>query len=338
MAARHSVRIGVYGTGSWANRTHIPNLIRIDGAEIVAVCDIDAAAVESTAAAFDIPSSYRDGHDMLAAEDLDILYSVVPAFARTDVEAVAAEKGIHLFSEKPQALTMAVARRIDEAVHKASVLSTVCFRERYRPIFQEARRLLENEEVVHVRFMSPSGLPLPSPPDDAADNWHHRMDKAGGRAFDWGVHAVDYSRFMTGLDVVKAQAFYHDPDRYITPLSSSFNFCLSNGATATLSFVSAGPSTPPNTPWFTIFYEGGYVAVFKYGRIEQNGEIVYEAEEFDPWFEQDRIFIEAVRSGDGSGLLNDYHDGLFSLAPVLAAWESSRRNGECMDVQTFMEA
>lgn len=338
MTARHSlVRIGVYGTGGWANRTHIPNLKKIDGAEIVAVCDIDAAAVESTAAAFDIPKAYRDGHDMLAGEDLDVLYSVVPAFARTDVEAAAAAKGIHLFSEKPQALTMAVARRIDEAVRGSGVLSTVCFRERYRPIFQEARRILENEEVVHVRFTSPSGLPLSSPPDDAGDSWHYQMDKAGGRAFDWGVHAVDYSRFMTGLDVVKAQAFYHDPERYITPLSSSFNLCLSNGATATLSFVSAGPATPPNEPWFTIFYEGGYVAVFKYERIEQNGETVYEAEEFDPWFEQDRIFIEAVRSGDGSGILNDYHDGLFSLAPVLAGWESARRHGECIDVAAFME-
>ena len=46
MAARHSVvRIGVYGTGGWANRTHIPNLKKIDGAEIVAVCDIDAAGL-----------------------------------------------------------------------------------------------------------------------------------------------------------------------------------------------------------------------------------------------------------------------------------------------------
>ena len=128
---------------------------------------------------------------------------------------------------------------MDEAVSKAGVLSTVCFRERYRPIFQEARRLLEKERVVHVRFTSPSGLPT-SPPDDAADSWHYQMDKAGGRAFDWGVHAVAYTRFMTGLDVVKAQAFYHDPDRYITPLSSSFNLCLSNGATATLARTRKG--------------------------------------------------------------------------------------------------
>ena len=64
---------------------------------------------------------------------------------------------------------------------------------------------------------------------------------------------------------------------------------------------------------------------------------VYQAEEFDPWFEQDRIFVEAVRTSDASLLLNDYHDGLFSLAPVLAGWESARRNGECIYVPAFME-
>ena len=104
----------------------------------------------------------------------------------------------------------------------------------------------------------------------------------------------------------------------------------------TMSFISSGPSHLGSEPWFTIFYEGGILSIFSYNRIEVNGEVVYQGEEFDPWFEQDRTFIEAVRMGDASVLMNDYHDGLYSLAPVLAGWESARRNGECIDVQTFM--
>ena len=67
-----------------------------------------------------------------------------------------------------------------------------------------------------------------------------------------------------------------------------------------------------------------------------NGETIYEADEFDPWLEQDKTFIRAVQSGDASLLLSDYYDGLFSLAPILAGWESSRRGGECMDMASFM--
>lgn len=330
---RRTVRAAILGAGSWANRTHIPNLLKLDDVEIVAACDADAPAAEETARTFGIARTYTDGRAMLRGEEIDVLFSCVPAYARTDVEVAAAEGGVHLFSEKPQATTMAVARRIDDAVRRGGVLSTVGFRERYRPLFQEAKRLLAGREVVHARFLSPGGLPALRS-EVSGDSWHHQMDKAGGRAFDWGVHAVDYIRFVTGLDVAAAQAFYHHPPEYVTPLSCSFNLRLTNGATATLSFMTGSSQEP----WFTFYFAGGHLAVHRYERLTLNGDTVYEAQDFDPWLEQDRAFIEAVRSGDGSALLNDYHDGLFTLAPVLAGWESSRRGGELMDVAAFMAA
>ena len=146
-----TVRAAIYGTGSWANQTHIPNLKKL-GVDVVAACDVDAAALGRTADRFDIPAVYANGHEMVEKEWFDVLFSVVPAFARTDVEIRAVERGIHLFSEKPQALRMAVALDIDRAVRNAGVLSTVCFRERYRPLFQEARRLLNGKRILHAIF------------------------------------------------------------------------------------------------------------------------------------------------------------------------------------------
>jgi predicted dehydrogenase len=328
----------MYGAGHWANQTHIPNLLQLKGVEIVAVCDVDEQARRATAERFGIDRTYAEAHDMLNAEDLDVLYSCVPAFARTDVEATAAKQGIHLFSEKPQAIHMAVARAIDEAVRSAGVFSTVGFRERYRPIFQEARRLLADKNVVHVRFTFIASLPAFPPPGEK-DSWGYREDKAGGPALDWGCHAVDYARFITGLDITDAQAFYCHRPEYPGALSSSFNFRLSNRGTMTMAFIcslqagSAGYREPP----FSIFYEGGQLDLYMYDRIEVDGAVVFRGEEFDPWFEHDRLFIEAVRFGDDSQILNDYHDGLFSLAPVLAGWESSRRNGERINMHTFMQ-
>ena len=69
-----------------------------------------------------------------------------------------------------------------------------------------------------------------------------------------------------------------------------------------------------------------------------DGERVYEGSEYNPWFELDRRFCEAVRSGDDGDLLNDYHDGLLSLAPVLAGWESAQRGGEPIDIAEFMRS
>jgi len=332
-ATEPALRVGIFGTGGWARRTHIPHLLDL-GAQIVCLCDTSAEAVDTTGEEFGIKTRYTDGHQMLATEKLDVLYSCVPAFARTDIEATAARSGIHLFSEKPQSTSMRVAHQIAAAVDAGGGLSTVCFRERYRPLFQEARRLLADKQIVHARFQFPGGLPSRGGSHDRDRAWGHWMAKAGSRAFDWGVHAVDYLRFMTGLDVAKAQAFYHDPANYATPLSSVFQLAFATGATAQLSFVSA-MDTPPNEPWFTIYYEGGYLSIFRYERIEQNGETAYEANEFDPWHEQDRVFLDAVQRKDPSALLNDYADGLKSLAPVLACWESAKRGGQMIDVVAF---
>ncbi len=121
------IRIAIYGAGNFANQTHLPNLEQIVEVDIVALCDVNEDALQDTAARFGISRTYTNPHTMLASERIDVLYSIVPAYVRTDVEISAALKGIHLFSEKPQALDMALARRIDEAVQKGGVLSTVGF-------------------------------------------------------------------------------------------------------------------------------------------------------------------------------------------------------------------
>ena len=333
MSTPDPVRVAVYGTGNFANTTHLPNLASIDGVKIVALCDTNKAAVMETGQKFSVDRVYTDAYEMLDKEEMDVLYSIVPAYARTDVETTAAGRGVHLFSEKPQALTMETARRIDEAIREAGVISTVGFRERYRPIFQEARRLLSDKRVVHVRFQQISGYPEAL---QGRTTWWSEMDKGGVRFFDWGVHATDYSRFMTGQDVIQAQAFFCQPEQYHNPLSSSFHYSLSEGATATLTFIESDPIGLSEEPYFTIYYEGGRIKIFGYDRIEINDKIVYQAEPFDPWLQQDKTFIESVRTGNRDLLLSDYHDGLYSLAPILAGWESTRRNGDCIDIASMM--
>ena len=125
------------------------------------------------------------------------------------------------------------------------------------------------------------------------------------------------------------------------PLSAPCSFRLSNGATMAMTFLQTSPASPANEAWFLFYYEGGYLAIHRgYSHIEMNGETVYVSEEFQPWRELDRTFIEAIRSGSGSGsgLRSDFSDGLRTLAPLLAAWESARKGGVPVDVDAFVAA
>lgn len=328
MEQGRTIKVGVYGAGGHARGKHIPDLKKLDGVEVVAVCDINEESAKLAAAKFDIPGVYSAGHQMLENEELDALWSIVPAVARDDnVEVVAAERGIHLFVEKPQALDMATAWRIETALQSSGALGTVCFRERYRPIFRQVKRLLEDKEIIHIRFQQAGAFPHV----DQAMGLELRATFLG-----WGPHAVDYARYMSGLDMVQAQAFFAHSDPYDMPLSASYNFTLSNGATMTMNFVAAGSEWLKKEPYFLFYYEGGYVGLHNYTYIEMNGENVYQGEEYDPWYELDRVFVESIRSGDAGELLNDYRDGLYSLAPVLAGWESARQGGQPVDIASFM--
>jgi predicted dehydrogenase len=327
------VRAAVYGCGHWANRTHIPNLRRIDGVDIVAICDVDPEALSATAERFAVDHTYQDAHEMLDREEIDVLFSVVRARHRTDVEIQAAQRGIHIFSEKPQAEEIALARRIDRAILQAGVMSTVGFRERYRPLFQRARDHLAGEQIVHADFRSAYRLRSPTK-DQAPDALPDDMWMS------WGAHAVDYIRFMTGLDVTTVQGIELQPEPFLLPIAQSIHGRLANGAPMSVAFIQATESPPRESPAFEIYYQGGALSIGRHGRfawaLAIDGEIVEESDGFDPWLEQDRAFIEAVRTGDESLILNDYHDGLYSLAPVLAAGRSAAQGGVAIDIAAFV--
>jgi myo-inositol 2-dehydrogenase / D-chiro-inositol 1-dehydrogenase len=326
------VRLAFYGTGRFARNTHIPNVLRIPDTEIVALCDQDPAALEEAAALVPGARVYVDADALLAAGGFDALYSCIPAFARTDVEERAVRQGAALFSEKPQAIRLDVALRIDAAVREAGVLATVGFRERYRPLVRKAREHFAGRRLIHAFFLQHVR------PPQSLHRWYLDLERSGGHAVNWGGHALDQIRFITGAEVVTAQAFYGDPTPAGLPETQSLHFFLAGGGTATLTFVVTQAAIGRyHRNELRCFHPDGVLALDDYDALLVNGERLAVGEEFDPWLEQDRVFVEAVRRRDSRLLASDYADGIASLAPILAAWESARRGGEPVDVAAYRE-
>jgi predicted dehydrogenase len=337
---REEIKVGFYGTGGIAKKTHIPILQDIPGVRIAAICDADESILEDVGNSFAVASGnrYRDGMEMVEKEDLDVLFSCVPAFVRKDVETTAVAKGVHIFSEKPQAIDMETALRIDTAIRDAGVISTVGFRERHRPLFTEIREFLSDKDVIHAQVTMPR-------PDSWSKAWLQDEDLSGGFLLEWGCHALDYTRYMTSQNVATAQLFTFRPEGSKESLSFSVNFQFGNGGTMHISFINFladGPVSKgrQDVPLFSYYYIGGRVDVYRGGgkkwSYELNGELVRE-EEFDPWEAHDRVFMDAVRTGDRRGIRNDYSDGLKTIGPLLAARESVAKGGIPIDMETFLK-
>ncbi len=109
-----TVRVGFVGVGVKGTE-HFGNLLRIDGVEVKAVCDIREEACASArrmAAALGRrePTAYtrgeRDFERMCQAEDLDLVYTATPWEWHAPILLAAMRNGKHAATEVPAAITL----------------------------------------------------------------------------------------------------------------------------------------------------------------------------------------------------------------------------------------
>ena len=112
MSKLKKARIALVGTGWWATSCHLPALGSHPDAQIVAICDLDAAKLRKTAEVFNIETSYTDLETMLASEALDGVMVATHHAAHYPVAKACLERGLHVFIEKPMTLLAAHARSL----------------------------------------------------------------------------------------------------------------------------------------------------------------------------------------------------------------------------------
>jgi len=122
------VRVGFVGVGGMGTN-HVKNLLKIDGVQLRAVCDIKPERVEAVQqlavnAGQDKPVGYskgeRDFERMCAREDLDLVYTATPWKWHVPVCVAAMENGKHAATEVPAAITIEGCWQLVETSEKTS--------------------------------------------------------------------------------------------------------------------------------------------------------------------------------------------------------------------------
>ncbi|MFE6051564.1 Gfo/Idh/MocA family protein [Kitasatospora sp. NPDC056446] len=122
------MRIGLLGTGPWAERVHAPVLAEHPGLEFAGVWGRRPEAAEALGAAHGVPG-YADLDRLLA--EVDAVSVALPPSVQPGLAVRAAEAGCHLLLDKPVALTVPDARAVAEAVRARKVASVVFFTVRF---------------------------------------------------------------------------------------------------------------------------------------------------------------------------------------------------------------
>ena len=148
MPARYRVGVightgrGNYGHGLDTVWQHVPDV------EIVAVADADEAGRAAAAKRLGAPQSFADYRQLLDEARPDIV-SIAQRWIDQHAEMVlaAAERGIHIYIEKPLCRSLDEADRMVAACEKHNVKLAIAHQTRYSPKIQVIRDLIADGEI-----------------------------------------------------------------------------------------------------------------------------------------------------------------------------------------------
>lgn len=313
------VKVGFLGCGGIAH-AHMDRLARMNDVEMVAFCDVVKERAEGAAQRYG-GRVYIDHHDMLDNEELQALFVALPPFAHTDGEIIAAEKGIHLFIEKPIALTLDKAMEINSAIKKNEVIASVGYHFRYMDTVEEAKQFVEGKTIGMVLGYWIGGFP--------GVYWWRKMDMSGGQIVEQTTHIFDLARYFCG-DVEEVYAAYGR--KILTDIPESD---VPDVGTVTMKFKDGTVGTISNSCMISQGYTVGLHLFLRDLVVEVGWRLkIIEPNKtternctVDAYWEEDRIFIDAIKNDDPSKIKSTYEDAVKSLAVSLAAnksWKEGR--------------
>lgn len=198
-------RTAVVGMG-YIGTAHIEALQRI-GMPVCAISDINVKACEAIAEKYGIKEVYGNYQDMFDKENLDAVHICTPNHMHYEIAVAALKKGIHVFCEKPLALTCEQSRELVALAKQAGVVTAINYNYRYYPAVQHARGMVKAEKIGKVNIIIGNYLQ-----DwllyDTDYNWRLEKEIGGdSRAVaDIGSHWCDLAQHVSGSKIVSVMA------------------------------------------------------------------------------------------------------------------------------------
>jgi predicted dehydrogenase len=116
----------------------------LSDARYVAVCDSDERRAREFAAVVECPIVTTDPLEVIDSREIDVVYVTVPTAWHKDLVLRAAEKGKHIFCEKPLATNLADVQEMVAAAERAGVKTGVGLVLRHSPIITVLKSLMDD--------------------------------------------------------------------------------------------------------------------------------------------------------------------------------------------------
>ena len=205
-----SIGIGIVGSGR-AGMIHARNFARlVPGAHVAAISDPVAAARTAAQQELGNVRDYPDFGALLDDSHVQAIVIAAPTALHREVAVAAAERGKHVFCEKPMGMNVTECDEMIAAAAKSGVVLQIGFMRRFDASFCTARERAQAGEIGEIVLVKSCthGPTYPKP-------WMFDLAQSNGPLAEVCSHDIDSVRWFTGsefADVYAIAGNYRTPE------------------------------------------------------------------------------------------------------------------------------
>ncbi len=189
------LKIGVVGAGNIAKHGHLPAYKKCYNCVPHAICDIDFERAKRVAEEFGIPEVYPSIEEMLEKSDIQAVDICTWNNAHAPCLIAAAKAGKHVMCEKPLAMNLDDALKMEKAVKENNIIFFLAVPSRFGYANMYLRDMYDRDELGDVYYAKTSYIRRRGTPS----GWFHdKKTSGGGPIIDIGVHRIDAAWYLMG--------------------------------------------------------------------------------------------------------------------------------------------
>ena len=186
------LRTAVVGLGRIGWGYHVPQVVRHEGFELLAVVDPLETRRQEASDAYGV-RTYGTYADLLANEELDLVVLASPTIYHADQAITAFEQEVDVFTDKPIAPTLAEADRMIEAARAHERKLMVYQPHRARPDTVALQAILEQDWLGPIYMLKTTRTSY-----FRRNDWQAFRKFGGGMLNNYGAHYVDVLLHLSG--------------------------------------------------------------------------------------------------------------------------------------------
>lgn len=186
------IRVGVIGVGFWG-KNHIRVYNEMKDVEIVAICDVEKEKAIEIAEKFNIEHVFTNYEEMLKNKEIDAISICTPSTTHGEIALKTIKNKKDLLIEKPMTTKIEEAINLKEEMrkNKDEIILMVGFIERFNPVVQKAKELLDKGEIGDIILSYSRRIGA----------WPERIGDVGV-VKDTAIHDIDLARFLFKEDPI----------------------------------------------------------------------------------------------------------------------------------------